>query len=75
MQRYRLQADLEHLKELYKKHNRPSFLMERMKIGDVKKIASTLKGKTTYDKITKPTKSLNQSLKHGLKLKKGRWDY
>ena len=51
MQRYRLQADLEYLKELYKKHNEPSFLMERMKIGDVKKIASHLKGKKTYGKI------------------------
>ena len=54
-------------KELHENHNELPFLTDRMKIGRVEKLVPNLKVKKGY---VVPTKTLNQALKHGLKLKK-----
>ena len=64
---YILEVDVEYPKELHKKHNELPFLVERMKIGRVEKLVPNLKDKKTY---VVHIKSLNQAVKHGLKLKK-----
>ena len=56
-------------KELHENHNELPFLTDRMKIGRVEKLVPNLKVKKGY---VVPTKTLNQALKHGLKLKKVR---
>ena len=56
-------------KELHENHNELPFLTDRMKIGRVEKLVQNLKVKKGY---VVPTKTLNQALKHGLKLKKVR---
>ena len=56
-------------KELHENHNELPFLTDRMKIGRVEKLVPNLKVKNGY---VVPTKTLNQALKHGLKLKKVR---
>ena len=61
-------VDVEYPKELDKNHNELSFLAERMKVGKAEKLVPNLKDKKGY---VVHTKTLNQALKHGLKLKKG----
>ena len=63
---YILKVDVEYPKGLHKNHNELPFLAERMKIGKVEKLVPNLKDKKTY---VVHIKSLNQALKHGLKLK------
>ena len=64
---YILEVDVEYPKELHKNHNELPFLAERMKIGKVEKLVPNLKDEKTY---LVQSKSLNEALKHGLKLKK-----
>ena len=54
-------------KRVHKKHNKLSFLSERMKVRKVKKSVSNLKDKKMY---AVHIKNLNQELNHGLKIKK-----
>ena len=65
---YLLAVYVEYPKELYENHNELPFLAERMKIGKVEKLVSNIKDKKGY---VVHMKTLNQALKHGLKLKKG----
>ena len=61
---------MEYPKGLQENHNELSFLAERMKIGKVEILVTNLKDKEGY---VVHTKTLNQALKHGLKLKKVHW--
>ena len=61
---------MEYPKELQENHNELSFLAERLKIGKVEILVTNLKDKEGY---VVHTKTLNQVLKHGLKLKKVHW--
>ena len=67
---YLLEVDLEHPKELHENHNELPFLAERTKIGREEKLVPNLKDKKGY---VVQIKTLNQALKHGLKLKKVHW--
>ena len=60
---YLLEVDVEYPKELHENHNE----VERMKIGRVEKLVPNLRDKKRY---SVQIKTLNQALKHGLKLKK-----
>ena len=60
---YPLEVDVEYPKELHENHNE----VERMKIGRVEKLVPNLRDKKRY---SVQIKTLNQALKHGLKLKK-----
>ena len=57
---------MEYPKELHENHNELPFLTERMKIDEVEKLVLNLKDKMGY---VVHIKTLNQVLKHGLKLK------
>ena len=63
---YLLKADVEYPKELHELHNELPFLVEKMEIGRVEKLVPTLKDKKEH---VVQIKTLNQALKHGLKLK------
>ena len=66
-QEHILEVYVKYPKELPKKHNEMPFLMERMEIEKVEKLAPNLKdSKTNVVEI----KNLNQALKHSLKMKK-----
>ena len=67
MKGYLLEVDVEYPKELHENHNELPFLAERMKTGKVEKLVTKLKDKKGY---TVHIKTLNQALKHDLKLKK-----
>ena len=58
---------MEYPKGLHENHNEVQFLAERMKIGKVEKLVPNLKDKKGY---VVHIKTLNQALKHGLKLRK-----
>ena len=58
---------MEYPKELHENHNELPFLAERMKIGREEKLVPNLRDKKGY---VVHIKTLNQALKHGLKLKK-----
>ena len=58
---------MEYPKELHVNHNELPFLAERMKIGRGEKLVPNLKDKKGY---VVQIKTLNQALKHDLKLKK-----
>ena len=62
-----LEVDIEYPKELHKNHNGLPFLEERMKIGREEKLVPNCRDKKGY---VVHVKTLNQALKHGLKLKK-----
>ena len=62
---YTLEVDVEYPKELHESHNELPFLVEKMKIGRVEKLLPNLKHKKGY--VVK-IKTINQALKHGLKL-------
>ena len=64
---YILEVDVEYSKELHKNHNELPFLAERIKIGKVEKLVQNLSDKNGY---VVHIKTLNQALRHGLKLKK-----
>ena len=64
---YILEVYVEYPKELHENHNELPFLTERMRIGRVEKLVSSLKDKKAY---VVHNKALNQALNHGLKLKK-----
>ena len=64
---YILDVDVEYAKELHKNNSDPPFPLERMKIGKVEKLVSNLNYKKRY--VVHIT-SLDQELKHGLRLKK-----
>ena len=64
---YLLRVDVEYPKELHENHNELPFLVEKMKIGREEKLVPNLKDKKGY---VVQIKTLNQALKHGLKLKK-----
>ena len=68
MKGYLLEVDVEYPKELHKNHNELPFLSKRMKFGREEKLVTNLKDKKGY---AVQIKTLNQALKHGLKLKKG----
>ena len=58
---------MKYQKELHEKHNELQILAERMKIGREEKLVPNLRDKNGY---VIHIKTLNQTLKHGLKLKK-----
>ena len=58
---------IEYPKELHENHNELPFLAERMNIGKEEKLLANLKDKKEY---AVQIKTLNQALKHGLKLKR-----
>ena len=62
---YTLEVDVEYPKELHESHNELPFLVEKMKIGRVEKLLPNLKDEKGY---VVQIKTLNQALKHGLKL-------
>ena len=64
---YVLEVNVEYPRELHESHNELSFLTERMKIGRVEKLVPNLKHKKGY---VVQIKTLNQTLRHGLKVKK-----
>ena len=64
---YLLEIDVEYPKELHENHNELLFLAEKMKIGIGEKLVPNLKDKKGY---VIHIKTLNQALKHSLKLKK-----
>ena len=64
---YILEVDVDYPKELHKSHNELPFLPERMKIGKVEKLVPNLNKKKKY---VVHIKTLDQTLKHGLVLKK-----
>ena len=68
--RYILVVNEEYPKELHKKHNKLRFLAENLDIGKVEKLVPNLKDKKMY---VVHIKSLNQTLKCGLKIKKAHW--
>ena len=57
----------EYPKELHENHKELPFLAERMNIGKEEKLLANLKDKKEY---AVQIKTLNQALKHGLKLKR-----
>ena len=63
---YLLEVDVEYPKGLHENHNELPFLVEKMKIGREEKLPNP-KDKEGY---VVHIKKLNQSLRHGLKLKK-----
>ena len=64
---YLLEVDVKYPKELHENHNELPFLAEKMKIKRVEKLVPNLKCKKRY---VVHIKTLDQALKHGLKLKK-----
>ena len=58
---------IEYQKELHENHKELPFLAERMNIGKEEKLLANLKDKKEY---AVQIKTLNQALKHGLKLKR-----
>ena len=58
---------IEYPKELHENHNELPFLAERMNIGKEEKLLANLKDEKEY---AVQIKTLNQALKHGLKLKR-----
>ena len=58
---------IEYPKELHENHKELPFLAERMNIGKEEKLLANLKDKKEY---VVQIKTLNQALKHGLKLKR-----
>ena len=58
---------IEYPKELHENHKELPFLAERMNIGMEEKLLANLKDKKEY---AVQIKTLNQALKHGLKLKR-----
>ena len=62
---YLLEIDVEYLKELHENHNELPFLAEKMKIGREEKLVPNLRDEKGY---VIHIKTLNQALKHGLKL-------
>ena len=64
---YLLEVDVKYPKELHENHSELPFLTERIKIGRVEKLVPNLKDKKGY---SVQIKTLNQALKHDLKLKK-----
>ena len=67
MKGYLLEDDIEYTKELHENHNELPFLTDRMKIGREEKSVANLNDKKGY---VVHIKKLNQTLRHGLKLKK-----
>ena len=64
---YFIKADIEYPKELHNKHSDLSFLTERMKVNNCKKLVCNLYDKEDYvDHI----RLLQQEFHHGLKIKK-----
>ena len=59
---YILEFDVEYLKELRKNHNELPFLVERMEIGKLERLAPNLKDKKMY---VIHIKNLDQALKYG----------
>ena len=64
---YLLEVNVDYPKELHENHNELPFLTERMTIGRMKKLVPNLKDKKGY---VVHIKTLDQVLKHSLKLKK-----
>ena len=64
---YFLKVDTQYLQKLHELHNDLSFLPERMKIEKIEKLVPNLHDKNEYDIHIR---NLNQSLNHGLVLKK-----
>ena len=64
---YIMEVDIEYPKNLHKEHNELPFLTERMKIGKVEKLVPNLADKHKY---VVHIRALDQTLKHGLVLKK-----
>ena len=64
---YLLEVDVKYPKELHENHNELPFLAEKMKIKKVEKLVSNRKCKKRY---VVHIKTLDQALKHGLKLNK-----
>ena len=64
---YLLEVDLEYPTELHKNHNELPFLMQKMKIRRGGKLVPNLRDKKGY---VVHIKTLNQALKHDLKLRK-----
>ena len=64
---YLLEVDVKYPKELHENHNELPFLAEKMKIKRVEKLVPNLKCKKRY---MVHIKELDQTLKHGLRLKK-----
>ena len=62
-----LEVDIEYPKELHKDHNGMPFLEERMKTGREEKLVPNCRDEKGY---VVHVKTLNQALKHGLKLKR-----
>ena len=71
-QGYILENDVEHLKQMHKKHSELPFLAERMKVGKVETLIQIFNDKETY---AVRIKNLNETLKHCLKMKKDTLDY
>ena len=67
---YLLEVDVKYPKELQENQNELPFLVEKMKIGREEKLLPSFKRKKGY---VVHIKSLDQALKHGLKLKKVHW--
>ena len=67
MKGYLLEVNVEYPKELHENHNELPFLAERRKIGKAEKLLPNPSDKKGY---TVQIKTLNQPLKHDLKLKK-----
>ena len=67
MKGYLLEVDVEYPKELHENHKELPFLVEKMKIGREEKLVPNLRDKKGY---AVQIKTLNQPLKHGLKLKR-----
>ena len=67
MKGYLLEVNVEYPKELYENHKELPFLVEKMKIGREEKLVPNLRDKKGY---TGQIKTLNQPLKHSLKLKR-----
>ena len=64
---YLLEVDVKYPKELHENHNELPFLVKKMEIGREEKLVPNLKRKKGY---VVHIKALDQTLKHGLKLKK-----
>ena len=67
---YLLEVDVEYPRELDENHNELPFLAKKIKIGREEKLVPNLRDKIGY---FVHIKTLNQALKHGLKLKKVHW--
>ena len=64
---YFLEADVEHLKQLFNNHKDLAFLPERKKVEKVEKLICSIENKEKY---VIHIGALKQALNHGLKLKK-----